>query len=84
MFRTMSGRVLLAGVLMAFVVGVVGATSFAGGGTGPGGGPGVGPCECEAPLDVEPADGYCDYCGGCIPDPVGDGPKGPKGPKGPR
>ena len=85
MFRATSSRVLLAGVLMAFVVGVVGAISFAGGGAGPGGGPGVGPCYCEVPID-DNDDGYCDECGGCIPDPVGDGPKGPKGPgpKGPR
>jgi len=81
MCKALSSRVLLAGVLMAFVVGVVGAISFAGGGTGPGGGTGVGPCECEVPVDVNPADGYCDVCGGCIPEPVGDGPKRPKGPR---
>lgn len=45
-------------------------------GNGPGDGTGVGTCSCGALLDVDPVDGVCDVCGGCIP--KGDGPKGPK------
>jgi len=51
--------------------------AMAGNGNGPGDGTGVGPCVCETSLDIDPADGICDICGGCIPE--GDGPKGPNG-----
>jgi len=55
--------------------------AMAGNGNGPGDGTGVGPCVCETSLDIDPADGICDICGGCIPE--GDGPKRMYGPKGP-
>lgn len=42
-------------------------------GKGPGDGTGSGPCDCGAYLDVDPVDGLCDICEGCIPD--GDGPR---------
>jgi hypothetical protein len=37
---------------------------------------GPGPCVCDERVDIDPADGFCDVCGGCIPD--GDGPFGPR------
>ncbi|NQT37213.1 MAG: hypothetical protein HQ581_06975 [Planctomycetes bacterium] len=52
---------------------------LAGNGKGPGDGTGTGRCECGAYLDVDPVDGFCDICGGCIPDGDGNGPNG-KGP----
>jgi len=38
-------------------------------------GQGPGPCRCDVRIDVDPEDGFCDACGGCIP--VNDGPYGP-------
>ena len=64
---------------VALLAGVVLSTASAGNGKGPGDGSGPGPCTCEISVDSEP-DGFCDICGGCIPEPDGDGPKGPNGP----
>ncbi len=65
---------VLAVVLLA---GVVLSTASAGNGKGPGDGSGLGPCTCEISEDINPEDGICDICGGCIPE--GDGPNGPNG-----
>ena len=57
---------------VALLAGVVLSTASAGSGPGP--------CTCEISVDIEPVDGFCDICGGCIPEPDGDGPNGPNGP----
>ena len=63
---------LLVVLAVALLAGVVLSTASAGNGPGP--------CTCETSVDIDPVDGFCDICGGCIPD--CDGPKGPSGPKG--
>ncbi len=68
-------------VLLTLVVLGIGSMLWAGGGTGLGDRAVIGPCVCDLAIDVDPVDGLCDFCGGCIP--VGDGPYGPQGPNGP-
>ena len=70
----MKKRMMFA-VAVVVCIGFLAGFAVAGNGKGPGDCAGVGPCDCGMTVDVDPADGYCDICGGCICD--GDGPKGP-------
>lgn len=72
--RKKAAVVLAAAMLLALAFSGL---ALAGRGQGPGNGTGIGPCECGYLLDVDPVDGLCDICGGCIPQ--ADGPHGPDG-----
>ena len=68
---------VLYAAMAILVAGLFVGLAVAGNGNGPGDGTGIGSCVCETSLDIEPADGICDICGGCIPE--GDGPESPNG-----
>jgi len=68
----MMRKLLLLLTVAILVAGLFAGFATAGRGKGPGNGTGIGRCVCDESIDIDPVDGICDICGGCIP--IGDGP----------